>query len=232
MKVPPDPREQQILRSWNVNAQPWARAVRSGSIESRKRVTDRAILEAVLALNPSRVFDVGCGEGWLARALAASGIKTTGIDVVPELIAEAARLGGGEFLVREYRAMAQAVWPLKFDAAVCNFSLLGKESVEELLASMPRCLAASGYLIVQTLHPLAACGDHPYEDGWRAGSWLGFGAEFSEPAPWYFRTLESWHRLVRSSGFEVLECREPTAAGARAPASVIFICKAVIPGAD
>jgi hypothetical protein len=149
---------------------------------------------------------------------------------VPELIAEASRLGGGEFFVREYREIAQAGSPLKtlkYDAAVCNFSLLGKESVESLLASIPDCLVAPGHLIVQTLHPLAACGDDPYEDGWRAGSWRGFGADFSEPAPWYFRTLESWHRLLRRSGFEVLECREPTAPGARAPASVIFIGKAV-----
>ncbi|HEY1313909.1 MAG TPA: methyltransferase domain-containing protein [Steroidobacteraceae bacterium] len=226
MNAAPDAREQQIIRSWNVNAVPWAEAIRSGSIESRKLVTDRAIIDAVLGLGPRRILDLGCGEGWLARALAACAIQTVGIDVVPELIAAAARLGGGEFLVREYREIAQARWRAReFDAAVCNFSLLGKESVESLLAAIPEYLAAPGYLIVQTLHPLAACGDLPYEDAWRAGSWLGFGAQFSEPAPWYFRTLESWHCMLRRTGFEVLECREPTAPGARAPASVIFICK-------
>jgi 2-polyprenyl-3-methyl-5-hydroxy-6-metoxy-1,4-benzoquinol methylase len=232
MNAAPDAREQQIIRSWNVNAGPWAQAIQSGSIESRKLVTDRAIIDAVLGLSPRRVLDLGCGEGWLARALAASAIKTTGLDVVPELIKEASRLGGGEFFVREYREIAQAVLPPEYDAAVCNFSLLGEESVESLLASIPDYLVAAGYLIVQTLHPLAACGDHPYADGWRAGSWLGFGAQFREPAPWYFRTLESWHCMLRRCGFEVLECREPTAPGAKAPASVIFICKAVIPSAD
>ena len=100
--------------------------------------------------------------------------------------------------------------------------------MESLLAALGDYIAAGGYLIVQTLHPLAACGDNPYRDGWRAGNWLGFSADFTDPAPWYFRTLESWFSMLRRSGFEVLQCREPTAPGAAAPASVILICKARI----
>ena len=40
--------EDQILASWVVNATTWTRAVRRGEILSRLRVTNRAILEAVL----------------------------------------------------------------------------------------------------------------------------------------------------------------------------------------
>ncbi len=223
----PDAQEQQIIRSWNANAGPWARAVRTGSIASRKLVTDRAIVDAVSSVRPARVFDIGCGEGWLARALADRGMKVFGIDVVPELVAEAARLGRGEFSVRSFSELAGGEYRCgPFDAAVCNFSLLGEESVESLLGALTGCLGEGGFLVIQTLHPVAACGEHPYRDGWRAGSWLGFGAEFTDPAPWYFRTLESWFALLRRSGFDVLECREPTASGASVPASVIFVCKA------
>jgi 2-polyprenyl-3-methyl-5-hydroxy-6-metoxy-1,4-benzoquinol methylase len=233
MNGTPDAQEQQIIRSWNANAKPWARAIRSGSILSRKLVTDQAIVDAVLGVGPGRVLDLGCGEGWLARTLAASGVSVTGIDAVPELIAEASRLGPGEFHVQDYDALAARRWRCgPFDAAVCNFSLLGGTSVESLVDALGSYLGDSGYLIVQTLHPAAACGGNPYQDGWRAGNWQGFGAEFSDPAPWYFRTLESWFSMLRRSGFEVLECREPTAPGAAAPASVIFICKARISGAD
>jgi hypothetical protein len=118
MDEPRHPHEEQINRSWNANAKPWARAIQTGSIQSRTLVTDRAIIEAVSSMAPRRVLDVGCGEGWLARALSARGMTVTGVDAV----------------------------------------------------------AAGGYLIVQTLHPLAACGDNPYRDGWSAGNWLGFGA--------------------------------------------------------
>jgi 2-polyprenyl-3-methyl-5-hydroxy-6-metoxy-1,4-benzoquinol methylase len=222
----PDTHEAQIISSWNTNAEPWTKAIQTGSIRSRQLVTDAAIVDAVLCVGPRRVLDLGCGEGWLARRLSASGIQVTGVDAVPQLIAEARRLGGGEFHFLAYDAIANGRWHCgPFDAAVCNFSLLGKESVDSLIGAMGRYLGAAGYLIVQTLHPLAACGDHPYQDGWRAGNWLGFSSEFRDPAPWYFRTLESWVCLLRRSGFELIECREPTALGGAAPSSVIFVGK-------
>ena len=82
---------------------------------------------------------------------------------------------------------------------MCNFSLLGKESVDSLIAALPFYLDDTGYLIIQTLHPVAACGDNPYQDGWREGSWLGFSNDFSDPAPWYFRTVDSWSALLKAA---------------------------------
>lgn len=226
-----DPREREILRSWYSNAAPWGQAIRTASIASRKLVTDQAIIEAVSSVAAGGVLDLGCGEGWLARALADRGIRTTGVDAVPELIAQAVSQAESmhlsvrpEFWVQDYSAIASRAWPGgPFAAAVCNFSLLGATSVETLLAALPFYLQCPGRLIIQTLHPVAACGDLPYEDGWRAGSWSGFGSDFRDPAPWYFRTLESWQAMLQRCGFEILECREPKAAGAVTPASIIWI---------
>jgi hypothetical protein len=53
-----DHREQLAL-SWQANADAWTSAVREQRIESRRLVTDAAILQAVLALSPARVLDVG-----------------------------------------------------------------------------------------------------------------------------------------------------------------------------
>lgn len=41
-------RETALLHSWQHNAQAWIEAVRSGAIESRRQVTDQAILLAIL----------------------------------------------------------------------------------------------------------------------------------------------------------------------------------------
>ena len=258
MRDPLDTPEADILRSWRVNAKHWTAAVRSQAIPSRKLVTDRAIVDAVRSVEPQRVLDIGCGEGWLARALQRGGLEVVGIDCVPELVEEARRLGGGTFECRAYEDIAngaarhgeeahhrpmragaaQRVRNLRastpdldtldlgtFDAAVCNFSLLGRESVNALVGAVGSYLNTSGYLIVQTLHPVAACGDQPYRDGWRRGSWTGFGADFSDPAPWFFRTLSSWYAMLRRAGFDVVECREPTALGAASPSSIIFIAR-------
>jgi hypothetical protein len=66
-------------------------------------------------------------------------------------------------------------------------------------------------------------GEMPYEDGWRAGSWMGFSADFSDPAPWYFRTISSWIRLLRAGGLNVVEILEPLHPQTQKPASILFV---------
>jgi 2-polyprenyl-3-methyl-5-hydroxy-6-metoxy-1,4-benzoquinol methylase len=211
-----------LIDSWYRNAEAWGAAVRGARIPSRVRVTDGAIVDAVLSSRPRTVLDAGCGEGWLCRALAARGIRATGIDAVPGLI-EQARQGGGEFHCLSYEDLAAGGLPGRFDAMACNFSLLGKESVETLLSAARARLQPNGVLVVQTLHPVVACGDRTYRDGWRDGSWDGCGGGFAEPPPWYFRTLGSWSRLFVEAGFALLAIREPLDPDTGKPASVIFL---------
>jgi 2-polyprenyl-3-methyl-5-hydroxy-6-metoxy-1,4-benzoquinol methylase len=215
-----------IIDSWGRNAAPWTNAVRGQQIESRRLVTDRAIVEATLACAPRSVLDIGCGEGWLARALTASGIEVTGIDAIPALIEQARQAGGGDFHVMSYEDVAAGKLKLSVDAIVCNFALLGNESVAGLFGVVHSLLKPRGTFLVQTLHPVIACGDDPYQNGWREGSWAGFSADFSDAAPWYFRTMESWIRLFQEHGLRLLEMREPLHPQTQKPASVIFMAQA------
>jgi 2-polyprenyl-3-methyl-5-hydroxy-6-metoxy-1,4-benzoquinol methylase len=217
------PSDASIVDSWRKNASPWTEAVRGNQIESRTLVTNRAIIEAVLTRAPRTVLDIGCGEGWLVRSLAEHGVRATGVDVVPELIEQATRAGGGEFRVASYEQIAAGELDIKVDVVVANFSLIGKESVESVVRRVPQLLADGGALVIQTLHPVVAGAGLPYEDGWRDGSWAGFSDDFSDPAPWYFRTLESWKSLLTDAGFRTIEVREPSHPGTGQPASVIFI---------
>jgi len=213
--------DEKIVDSWEKNASQWSAAVRGGHIESRKLITDNAIVEAVLSHSPESVLDIGCGEGWLIRELSSHVKHLVGVDVVPDLIERAESAGGGRFLVASYEDLAGCAVESLFDVVVCNFSLLGKESVDRLFEVVPTNLKPGGVFIVQTPHPLLA-GDLPYIDGWREGSWAGFGADFVDPAPWYFRTLESWIALFSGNGFRLLEMLEPIHPETNKPASVIF----------
>ena len=217
--------DEKVIESWQNNASAWTKAVRENRIESRALITNQAILDAIDSRSPRAVLDLGCGEGWLVRALAERGISATGVDVVPGLIEQAVRTGGGDFRVVSYEEIAAGGLDLIVDAVVANFSLIGKESVEEVLRSVPKLLARGGSLIIQTLNPVAASGDLPYEEGWRSGSWAGFSSDFTDPAPWYFRTMDGWLCMLEQSGFSVLEVREPINPATKTPASVVFIAE-------
>jgi len=218
--------DNKIIDSWKHNATPWVNAVRGREIESRRLVTDRAVLDAILACRPDTVLDLGCGEGWLALALLQSGIKVTAVDVVPALVLAAQQAGVIDCRVLSYEEIAAGQLALRADAVICNFSLLGKESVEGLLRVVPSLLRPNGTLLIQTMHPVVSCGDLPYVDGWRTGSWAGFNEAFSDAPPWYFRTLHTWLELFSASGLTLSGLHEPLDPRTGKPASIIFLVQA------
>lgn len=211
--------EQRILASWHDNAAAWTRLMQRQGIASR-RISDPAIEQAILAHQPGRVLDLGCGEGWLCRRLADQGMNTTGIDAIESLL-DSARQQHPE---GDYRCLAFS--ELKtgltepFDLAVCNFSLFGEQSVEQLLAVLRATLTPIGSLLVQTLHPLMAC-DGDYRNGWRETRWPGYDGGFGDAPPWYFRTLESWLALFQRLGYQV-RLEEPLDPQQKLPVSIIF----------
>lgn len=215
--------DKQIIESWETNASPWINAIEKGQIESRILVTNTAIVEAVERSGAKSCLDIGCGEGWLVRELVKAGVTCVGIDVIPELIEYARKEGDGEFKVISYEDLSPGKIKKSFDVAVCNFSLLGNESVERVFEKVNLLLNGGGFFIVQTIHPIEGCGEFEYKDGWRKGSWAGFNSEFSNPAPWYFRTLETWKGLYIKNGFRIKEIIEPLVPKTQVPASIIFV---------
>jgi 2-polyprenyl-3-methyl-5-hydroxy-6-metoxy-1,4-benzoquinol methylase len=216
-----------IERSWTTNAAAWTTVVRDGLIPSRKAGTDAAIVEAVLALRSGPILDVGCGEGWLVRALAERGMSATGIDISPPLIDAARALGGGAFDVVTYDQLQQqaAVVAGPWHGIVCNFALLA-DPVHPLLAALCARLAAGGRLLIQTVHPWSARGDRPYRSEWRTETFDAFGTAFPSPMPWYYRTMGDWHRELTAAGLRVIRLDEPLHPDTGAPLSALFTCEA------
>jgi SAM-dependent methyltransferase len=216
--------ESALLQSWHHNARSWIEAIRDGTIESRHTVTDQAILLAVLGRQPERVLDLGCGEGWLLRALTERSIEAVGVDGDATLV-EAARAAGSSVVhLASYDALAEANVDVGRDyPLICaNFALLHQDIIP-LLAAMNTLLAPDGALIIQTLHPWAvAAGD--YQDGWRTETFAGFKGQW-QPMPWYFRTMSSWVNALDMAGFRLTVLQEPQHPQSPVPQSLLLVAE-------
>jgi SAM-dependent methyltransferase len=219
-----------LLDSWHDNAAAWTEAVRSGAIESRRLATNAAILRAVQRRRPQKVLDLGCGEGWLVRALAEQGVTAVGVDGTAPLV-EAASRAGGRFLRLSYAELVAV--PERcgagFDLVVANFAFF-EEKILPLLAALRHIMTADGWLLVQTLHPLAA--GPPYEDGWRTEDFYGFGDGAWTPMPWYFRTLGSWIGVLHEAGFALHGLQEPVHPQERRPLSLLLEARVITEKGD
>jgi 2-polyprenyl-3-methyl-5-hydroxy-6-metoxy-1,4-benzoquinol methylase len=201
----------QLDSSWDSNAAAWTATVRERLIESRRVATDAAILNAIRDLAPHRVLDIGCGEGWLCRALQQAGVACVGVDGSVGLV-DAARTADpdGVYHVLRYTdfgGLNDLVAPGSCDVAVCNFSLL-HDDIAPVLHAARAALRAHGTLLIQTVHPWSAS-DGDYTDGWRTEDFAWAERRFPQAMPWYFRTLQSWVDIVRASGFTLQALDEP-----------------------
>lgn len=224
--------EQRIVNAWQQNAEPWDDLIRNKRITSRELLSNKAIVDAVIATKPKNVLDIGCGEGWLCRALALQGVESWGCDVVADLIEKAERKYSMElnaaperYQIVAYHQLLETYTEQKFDVCVCNFSLLGKESTEQVLMTCRSLLSPGGTLIIQTLSPQNNTAAESYQDGWREGSWAGLEpttVQFKSAAPWYFRTLESWFELFKQYDYQLINHYQPS--HPKLPSSSIIFC--------
>lgn len=215
----------QLDASWEANAEAWSAVVRAEHIESRRVATNAAVLDAVFAGDPRRVLDVGCGEGWLCRALTERGIEAVGIDASASLIQAARERGGGTFHTCSYAELAATPTQVDadFDVIVCNFSLLD-ENLHPLLTALHALCTPAGQLVIQTVHPWSARGDAPYVDGWRIEDFGDFDAPFAEPMPWYYRTFSSWISVLHDTNWLLRVSAEPTHPDSGDPLSLLLTC--------
>ncbi|MDD2101886.1 class I SAM-dependent methyltransferase [Pseudomonas putida] len=216
--------ESTLLQSWNHNAHAWIEAIRSGAIESRLKVTDQAILLAILGRQPERVLDLGCGEGWLLRALAERGIEAVGVDGDETLVEAARAAGSSPVHLASYEQLVEARVDVgrDYNLICANFALLHQDIIP-LLAAMDALLAPDGALVIQTLHPwTVAAGD--YQDGWREETFSGFDGHW-QPMPWYLRTLSSWINALDMAGFRLAGLQEPQHPQSPVPQSLLLVAE-------
>ena len=203
---------------WEQHAEWWQREFTDGA--------DPEYEEQILPLVEDRlsgaglVLDVGCGEGQLARRLAATGASVVGVDPTPAQIDVAKqRLGGVVYA----RADADHL-PCRsgaFDAVVICLVLEHLERIERALSEVARVLRVGGRFMLMLNHPLLQTpgsgwiDDHILgEQYWRVGPYLRDDHRSEEVSPgvelpFMHRPLSRYVRVMGEVGLLIDDMDEP-----------------------
>jgi ubiquinone/menaquinone biosynthesis C-methylase UbiE len=116
-----------------------------------------ALLDLAGDVRGMRLLDVACGQGRVARELAAGGARVTGLDISDGLLAkarvcEAARPLGIDYVHCDVTA-AGVLDGQAFEGAVCNYGLSDIDDLDGLLANVARLLRPGGWFVFSMLHP-------------------------------------------------------------------------------
>jgi SAM-dependent methyltransferase len=204
--------------AWERNARGWLEWARAPGHDGYWRFHREQFLPIV----PSpgrRTLDLGCGEGRLARDLAALGHAVIAIDASPTL-ARAAREAGPAIPVALADAAALPFRAGAFDLVVAFMSLQDVDDMPAAIAEAGRVLGRGGRLCLAIVHPLQSAGaftseadDAPFVI---AGSYLDARrtAEAVERDGLTFtfhgehRPLEAYARALEDAGFVIERIRE------------------------
>jgi trans-aconitate methyltransferase len=152
----------------------------------------------LLAPQPGeRILDLGCGDGVLTAAIAASGAAVIAVDAAPDMVA-AARARGLDARVVPGQSLA---FEREFDAVFSNAALHWMHPPDTVLAGVARALKPGGRFV-------AEMGGHnntaAIQTAFRAV--LGRrGIEALALSPWYFPSAAAYQARLEAAGFRVDE---------------------------
>lgn len=139
-----------MASGWDASAQAWIAVQGDDGDFGRVHVLDAPMLALVDGLAPTRVLDVGCGEGRFCRMLARRDIATTGVDPTAALIERARTLhAAGDYRIATAEAMD--VEAGGYDMAVCYLSLIDMADLDAALACIVAAIRPGGQLLIANL---------------------------------------------------------------------------------
>jgi SAM-dependent methyltransferase len=205
---------------WEANAAWWQAEFTDGA--------DAEYTEQILPLvaahlaGATRMLDVGCGEGQVARvASRVPGMRfVTGADPTWNQVREAARRGGGVRAVRAEAAMLPFLTGT-FDAVVACLVFEHISAFDEAIAEVGRVLVAGGRFLLLLNHPLLQAPGSGWIDDtileeqyWRIGPYLIEDTSVEQVdkgvwIPFIHRPLSRYVNAMAGAGLLVSWMEEP-----------------------
>ena len=180
----------------------------------RLKITNRAILELLKNDKPLRILDAGCGEGYLARALAKRGHKVWAIDFCPELIKAAEKLEKKEFLGVKYFLddfRKTHFSNSSFDVVFSHQTINEVENPEKALEEFHRILKGGGRMILLFLHPCFEVSPEFYFQKLKIKKPYYLVSGIKSPSSYFYLhlPLSQWIKFLNETGFLVKSIAEP-----------------------
>ena len=148
--------------AWEAEAANWVEWARRGGHDSYGQFHRDAFLE-LLPPPGRRTLDVGCGEGRLARDLAALGHRVVAVDAAPSMVGHARELDPDG----EYHLANAAELPFEagtFDLVIAFMSLQDMDDPEGAVREAWRVLEPGGRLCLALVHPINSGGKFETDD--------------------------------------------------------------------
>ena len=209
--------------TWNEHADWWIEGFTGGVDPEYEEQIIPLILREVEGAR--KVLDIGCGEGQIARRLAAADAtrRVVGVDPTPRQI-EVARERGGDV---EYRIASVASLPFadaEFDTVVTCLVFEHVDDLEGAVREVARVLAPGGRFIFLLNHPLLQTPNSgwiddqildPPEQYWRLGEYLTEKVSIEEVEPgvrvrFVHRPLGRYVNALAEVGLVIEHMHEPS----------------------
>lgn len=220
-----------VAETWNAYAAEWDACMGVAGDDTRRYWSDDVVLSMMGSPDGRQILDLGCGNGYLTRMLAARGADVVGVDISARMLSRAASYPstGGSIRYVESSITDLSHLPSQyFDGAVSNYVLHDVADYDQALAEVHRVLRPGASLVLTLIHPCFTSGPRTWDtsppdsprredaaallvdDYFRRSTyliddWSGFSA-----IPYYHRPLRDYWHAFKRQGFEVVGFDEPT----------------------
>ncbi len=218
-----------VQANWTANAERWDAMYDDDGDRNRRYQSDEPMLRLLGDIRSLQVLDVGSGQGYLCRKLAASGATMTGIELSDGFFEIATGHERRRPLGITYHQASASDMAFfddeQFDKAVANYVLMDIRDYEAALGHICRVLKPGGRFVAVISHPSFACGagwerrppDSPRREErvyrvdsyFRRGPYLGQWGGL-DPVLSFHRPLRDYWQAFSEAGFAIDAFEEPS----------------------
>lgn len=224
------PSRREIQKRWDAGADIWDAGYTKYGDRYRRVIFNPALFPLIGDVRGKRVFDAGCGTGYLCRLLAERGAYVTGIDLSRRFIEIARGYEEKKPLDITYYCGDLSRMPQvktgTFDLVVSVYVLCDVRDYERAISEIARVLIPRGRFILLIEHPCFSWGgggwEHVPPDSQRTEDHRFFKVDNyfqrrTEECQWgtlpvllsFYRLLSDYFHALKKNGFAVADLIEP-----------------------